>query len=79
MKHTLYVKQSTSNIITIGECGQTPPSLDYHTNVIKYMDRVMNMNDCHIVKQVYNRLPQIARGLQRALQIARTRGYNLVK
>ena len=56
MKHTLYVKQSTSNIITIGECGQIPPSVVCHTNFIKYIVRVSNMNDCHIVKQVYNEL-----------------------
>ena len=59
MKHILYVKQSTSNIITIGECGQIPPSVVCHTNVIKYMDRVRNMNDCHFVKQVYNELSRL--------------------
>ena len=59
MKHNLYVKQSTSNIITIGECGQIPPSVVCHTNVIKYMDRVRNMNDCHFVKQVYNELSRL--------------------
>ena len=59
MEHTLYIKKSTSNIITIGECGQIPPSVVCHTNVIKYMDRVRNMNDCHIVKQVYNALSRL--------------------
>ena len=59
MKHTLYVKQSTSNIITIGECGQTPPSVVCHTNVIKYMHRIKDMNDHHIVKQVYNELSRL--------------------
>ena len=56
MKHTLYVKQSTRNIITIGECGQTPPSVVCHTNVIVYMNRIKDMNNRHIVKQVYNEL-----------------------
>ena len=59
MKHTLYVKQSTSNIITIGECGQIPPSVVCHTNVIKYMHRIKDMNDHHIVKQVYNELSRL--------------------
>ena len=34
MKHNLYIKQSTSNIITTGECGQIRPSVVCHTNVI---------------------------------------------
>ena len=59
MKHTLYVKQSTSNIITIGECGQIPPSVVCHTNVINYMHRIKDMNDHHIVKQVYNELSRL--------------------
>ena len=46
-------------MITIGECGQIPPSVVCHTNVIKYMDRVRNMNDCRIVKQVYNELSSL--------------------
>ena len=59
MKHTLYVKQSTSNIITIGECGQTSPSEVCHTKVIKYIHRIKDMNDHHIVKQVYNELSRL--------------------
>ena len=54
-----YVKQSTSNIITIGECGQTPPSVVCHTNVIKYMHRIKDINERHIVKQVYNALSRL--------------------
>ena len=39
MKYTLYVKQSTSNIIATGKCGQIPLSVVCHTKVIKDMDR----------------------------------------
>ena len=46
-------------IITIGECGQIPPSVVCHTNVIKYMHRIKDMNDHHIVKQVYNELSRL--------------------
>ena len=59
MKHTLYVKQSTSNIVTIGECGQTPPSVVCHTNVMKYMHKIKDMNDHHIVKQVLRELSRL--------------------
>ena len=75
MKHTLYVKQSTSSIMTIGECGQIPPSVVCHTNVIKYMDKVRNMNDCHFVKQVYNELSRLH---ELGLTTWYSRAWNLV-
>ena len=56
LKNLLGVKQSTSSLMVLGETGQFLPSSDCISNVSKYLNRVRNMNDGCITKQVYNEL-----------------------
>ena len=53
---SLSVKASTSNIITIGECGQYPPSVACKKAILIYYNRLNNMPNTSIVKRVYEEL-----------------------
>jgi len=50
----LKVKSSTSNLITLGECGILPPSVFCHVNVILYAIRLNSVIDDDILKCVFN-------------------------
>ena len=49
----LGIKATTSNIIVAGECRRLPPSTQCTIHALCYMNRVMNMNEGPLVKQVY--------------------------
>ena len=55
-RSSLAVKGTTSNVITIGECGSFPPSVSCKVAILNYHNRVANMPDTLIAKQVYNEL-----------------------
>ena len=52
-RSTLKVKASTSNIITLGECGVIPPSVYCHINLILYAIRLGSMRNGSIVNNVF--------------------------
>ena len=49
----LRVKATTSNIITLGECGLVPPSVTCAINVILYFTRIREFPDSSIVKSLF--------------------------
>ena len=52
----LMVKATTSNAAVYGECGRLPPSVSCHVNILTYANRLHNMGNGKVVKQVYNEL-----------------------
>ena len=52
----LQIKGTTSNEITLGECGRVPPSVSCRASTICFMNRVSSMPDTTLVKQVLNSL-----------------------
>ena len=52
----LQIKGTTSNVITLGECGRVPPSVSCRASTICFMNRVSSMPDTTLVKQVLNSL-----------------------
>ena len=52
----LNVKASTSNIITFNECGILPPSVYSQISVSCLMNRLYQVSDNTVAKQVYNEL-----------------------
>ena len=56
LRCTLGVKLSTSNLVTVGECGQIPPSVIAHMNILCYDARLKGLPESCIAKQVYNEL-----------------------
>ena len=59
MRCVLHVKSTTSNVIVIGECGQLPPSIHCHINVLCYFNRLRHLPDSKIVKQVFDELDRL--------------------
>ena len=56
LRCTLGVKSSTSKLVIAGECGQIPPSVFVHMNILCYDARLKGLPEPCIVKQVYNEL-----------------------
>ena len=52
----LNVKASTSNVITVGECGILPPSVYSQISALCFLNRLHHMSENTVVKQVYNEL-----------------------
>ena len=52
----LNVKASTSNVITVDECGILPPSVYSQISVLCFMNRLHHMSENTVVMQVYNEL-----------------------
>ena len=52
----LNVKASTSNVIVIGECGRYPPSVFCHISLLCFFNRMYDMSDTKLAKQVYSEL-----------------------
>ena len=49
----LRVKATTSNLVTLGECGVIPPAVKCHINVLLYFQRLSNSPDSSILKRVF--------------------------
>ena len=49
----LHVKATTSNVITTGECGSLPPSMNCQIAALCYLNRLHHMDDNKLAKQVY--------------------------
>ena len=60
MRCILRVKATTSNFIVIGECGQFPPSVSCHKSLLSFFNRLYNMPNSQLVKQVYNQLFRVS-------------------
>jgi hypothetical protein len=56
IRNVLCIKCTTSNIITVGECGQLPPSVYAHYNVLCYAERLSRMSGNRLVRDVYEAL-----------------------
>ena len=56
LKQTLGVRHTTANIFVMGETGQILPSVNCDYYVMSFLNRVNNMSNTTIVKQVYNEL-----------------------
>ena len=52
----LQIKGTTSNVISLAECGRVPPSVSCRDSTICFMNRLSNMPDTTLVKQVLNSL-----------------------
>ena len=52
----LHVKPTTSNFMSFGEVGITPPSVQSQINIISYFYRIKNMADSRLAKIVFNEL-----------------------
>ena len=52
----MHVKATTSNVITIGECGKFPLSTYCHISTLCYINRLYHMSDEKIAKKIYNDL-----------------------
>ena len=55
----LGVKASTSNLMTLGECGHFPPSVPCAISVLCYLNRLHHMSDHRVVKQVFIELKRL--------------------
>ena len=53
---SLSIKATTSNIITIGESGQYPPSVACTISLLNFVNRLHHMPESTLAKQVYNEL-----------------------
>ena len=50
---SLSTKATTSNIISIGESGQLPPSVACKISLLNYCNRLHNMPDTWIAKKIH--------------------------
>ena len=48
----MHVKATTSNVITIGECGKFTPGTYCHISTLRYINRLYHMSDEEIAKQI---------------------------
>jgi hypothetical protein len=55
----LNVKATTSNVMVYGECGHIPPSARSTVNVLCFANRLHNMEEDTLVKQVYCELKRL--------------------
>ena len=55
----LHVKATTSNIITVGECGRLPPSTSCQISALRYINRLYHMPDNELAKKVFLELVQL--------------------
>ena len=56
MKSILKVKSSTSHVAVLGECGQSPPSVLCHINVLCFNNRLQNLDSKCIVRVIFDEL-----------------------
>jgi hypothetical protein len=54
IRNTLGIKCTTSNIITLGESGQMPPSVFIDINVLCFAERLKRLSTCRLAKKVYD-------------------------
>ena len=55
----LSIKATTSNVISIGETGQYPPSVACITSLLNYANRLHHMPESVLAKKVYNELKSL--------------------
>ena len=55
----LSIKATTSNIITVGESGQYPPSVACTISLLNFTNRLYHMPDSTLAKQVFNELKNL--------------------
>lgn len=55
----LGIKSTSSNAITLGECGSFPPSVTIQANCILYLKRIQTLPETSIVKQSYNEMKRL--------------------
>ena len=56
LKYTLGVKDSTSNLATLGEFGRFPMCITHSSKIIKYWSRLLKLDKNKLVKKAYNTL-----------------------
>ena len=54
LRIALNVKRTTSNLITLGECGMIPTSVFAQVNTISYYERLKTLPETSILKAVFN-------------------------
>ena len=59
IRSSISVKSTTSNIIMMGESGQFPPSVSCVISLLKYTNRLHNLAQTMLVKQVYDELVRL--------------------
>ena len=55
----LKVKPNTCNLITMGECGEVPPSVICHKNAMCYFKRLQGMPENSLAKRVFYELKNL--------------------
>ena len=51
VKHSLGVKNTTSSIMVLGDCGHYPPSISCKISLLCYLNRLENLSDEHLEKK----------------------------
>ena len=59
MKSVLKVKSPTSHVAVLGECGQLPPSVLCHINVLCFYNNLQNIDSKCIVRVIFDELQKI--------------------
>ena len=56
---TFFEVVSSSNIITLGECGSIPPSVTVQAICIIYLKRIQSLPDTSLLKQTLNEMKKL--------------------
>ena len=59
LRSILGIKDSSSNIITLGECGSIPPSVTIQAICITYLKRIQSFPDTSLLKQTLNEMKKL--------------------
>ena len=59
LRSILGIKASSSNIITLGECGSIPPSVTIQAICITYLKRIQSLPDTSLLKQTWNEMKKL--------------------
>ena len=60
LKNTIKVKPSTSTLAIYTEFGRFPVALKQQYRMITYWERILNLDNSHLVKQAYNSLYELS-------------------
>ena len=82
IRYVLRVKSTTSNIITLGECGQIPPGVFCELNCIMYFLRLRNLPESSITNIVFREQQRLhnlgfTTWYGKVWELARTHGLDL--
>ena len=59
LRALLGIKATSSNVITLGECGSIPPSVTIQANCIIYLKRIQSLSETSMLKQTLNEMKKL--------------------